>query len=80
MSEFQPVSTKKDLCLLDMDDVLAGYRSGLDSDSEPGSDKSKGFWHGWRNGVSDRGLAPIDEDQRQLAEELYGPQRRMGMN
>ena len=80
MSEFQPVSTKKDLDILDMDDVLSGYRSGLDAESEPGSDKSKGFWHGWRNGVSDRGLAPIDEAKRKLAAELCGPQRRMGMN
>lgn len=72
MSEFQPIRTKAELDLLDDEEIVAGYISGLNGDVEPGSDKSRSFWHGWRNGHSDRGLAPIDDAQIQLAREIVG--------
>lgn len=53
MSEYVPIFKKADLDLLDMDDCVDGYLSGLRGDDEPGSDKSKSFWHGWRNGMVD---------------------------
>jgi hypothetical protein len=52
------------------DEILAGYRSGLDGDDEPGGNHSDAFWHGWRNGASDRGRREIDADQRQIAREF----------
>jgi len=72
MSEFQPIRTKAELDLLDDDEIVAGYISGLNGDDEPGSDKSRSFWHGWRNGHSDRGFSPIDDAQIQLAREIVG--------
>ncbi|TAL90930.1 MAG: hypothetical protein EPN62_00930 [Candidimonas sp.] len=75
MSEFQPIRTKSDLALLDDNEMLAGYYSGLDGSSEPGTDKSRSFWHGWRNGHVDRGLAPVDAAQSQLAREVVGTYR-----
>ena len=72
MSEFQPVRTKADLDLLDDDEMVQGYQAGLSGASEPGSDKSRSYWHGWRNGRADRGLDPIDNAQRQLAREVVG--------
>ncbi|CUJ53288.1 Uncharacterised protein [Achromobacter xylosoxidans] len=78
MSEFQPVRTKADLELLDDGEMVAGYISGLNGNEEPGSDKSRSFWHGWRNGRSDRGLAPVDDAQMQLAREIVG--RYMGLH
>jgi hypothetical protein len=64
-----PITTTKDLAALDGSEVLAGYRSGLAGDEEPGGNHSMSYWHGWRNGVSDRAGA-TDEAQRQLAHEV----------
>lgn len=69
MSEYSPLSSITELATLDNDDCLAGYFAGLDGDPEPGSDKSKSYWHGWRNGMMDRGRMPIDAAARNLAHE-----------
>ncbi len=70
MSEFEPIRTKEDLTTIDQDECVAGYLSGRHNDPEPGSDKSRSFWHGWRNGRVDAGHAYNDEAQIQLAEEI----------
>lgn len=75
MAEFEPVSTKADLGTLDADDVLAGYRAGLAGAGEPGSDKSRGYWHGWRNAMVDRGVVRIDRAQELLAREIVAAAR-----
>lgn len=75
MSEFTPVSTRVDLERLDEDEMVAGYRAGLAGDPEPGSDKSRSYWHGWRNGMTDKGRAPLDQHQQALAFDLYGRNR-----
>lgn len=80
MSEFSPVETVKDLDSLDDDEILEGYRAGLRGAPEPGSSKSRSYWHGWRNGSSDGGHREHDDSQSKLAAELYGPARRMSMN
>lgn len=75
MSEYQPVRTMAELKLLDSDEIVQGYRAGLDAPfgaPEPGSDKSRSYWHGWRNGSSDGGHRAIDPAQRQLAREIVG--------
>ncbi|MFC4275547.1 hypothetical protein [Achromobacter aloeverae] len=72
MSEFQPVRTKADLDTLDDDDIVAGYMHGLNGGDEPGSDKSRSFWHGWRNGMVDSRRAEPDSAQGELARELVG--------
>ena len=74
MSEFEKVSTLTDLNNLDQDEVLQGYRSGWDGLSEPESDKSRSFWHGWRNAMIDKQIIPSDEECANLAEEYV---RRM---
>jgi len=60
---------------LDDDDCLAGYRAGLDGEPEPGSDKSRSFLHGWRNGMVDKGRLPISAEQVEYAAS-YVRQRR----
>lgn len=75
MSEFTPLSTAAEADLLDMDDCVEGYKRGLRADPEPGSDKSKSYWHGWRNGMMDRGLIPIDDAARNLVSEIVRRQR-----
>ncbi|HDR9497075.1 TPA: hypothetical protein QDC06_000262 [Burkholderia cepacia] len=73
MSEFKPFEFKES-DLID-DDVLAGYRSGYAGDPEPGSDKSRSFFHGWRNGRVDGGHQPIDSAQQEFAKSFIQKQR-----
>jgi hypothetical protein len=75
MSEFQPVATKVDLESLDQDEMVAGYMAGLEDAPEPGSDKSRAYWHGWRNGMADKGRLPFDPAMAQLAREVVGKYR-----
>jgi hypothetical protein len=72
MSEFKPVATAADLRNLDDDEIVAGYRDGLACADEPGSDKSRSYWHGWRNAQTDKGRTPVDINQQRLAHELVG--------
>lgn len=53
MAEFKPVQTVEDFRTLDDGDVLEGYLGGFDGEATPGSDRSRGYWHGWRNGMVD---------------------------
>lgn len=75
MSEYQPLSSIAELPALDSDDCLAGYRAGLGDAPEPGSDKSRSYWHGWRNGMMDKGRMPHDEAACNLVREYVRKQR-----
>jgi len=75
MSEYKPLSSVRELDVLDGDDCMAGYFVGLDGTSEPGSDKSKSYWHGWRNGMMDTNRLPIDWSARNLVAEFVRRQR-----
>lgn len=55
---------------LDPAEVLDGYRDGLNGDPEPGDNRSLAYWHGWRNGASDKHGRPIDDEQRRIAREF----------
>jgi hypothetical protein len=70
MSEYQPLSSVAELAVLNDDECVAGYMASLAGDPEPGSDKSKSYWHGWRNGMMDKGRLPIDEAARNLVAEV----------
>jgi hypothetical protein len=75
VSEFRKVSTTADLANLDGDEILAGYLAGYKGEPEPGSDKSRSFWHGWRNGMADAGRVKIDAEQRALVAAIIRRQR-----
>ena len=72
MSEFRPVETVADLNNLDVDEIVNGYRAGWTCSDEPGSDKSRSYWHGWRNAQTDKGRAPPDVYQQRLVREKLG--------
>ena len=72
MSEFMPVETLADLNKLDTDEIVAGYLAGSRMVDEPGSDKSRSFWHGWRNAQTDKGRAQVDIHQQRLVHEILG--------
>lgn len=67
---FTPVSTKADLDTLDLDQIVDGYRSAKRGDPEPGPNRGRAFWHGWRNRMMDYGEIPPDAASRQLAHEI----------
>jgi hypothetical protein len=73
MSEFNPFEFR-DSHLID-DEVVEGYRSGYRGEAEPGSDKSRSFFHGWRNGRVDGGHDTIDAAQAQFASAYVARQR-----
>ena len=61
-----PVTDPEDLDALDGDEMVAGYRSAAKDDPEPGGNHSRAFWHGWRNGMMDRGFMNSDSAAREL--------------
>lgn len=62
-----PVTTLDDLLTLDHDEVVEGYWAGRDGDAEPGNNRSRAYWHGWRNGALDGGHIEKDEHHAALA-------------
>lgn len=71
MANFEPVRTKADLETLDQADILEGYMSAERGDPEPGPNRGRSYWHGWRNRMIDMGVLPVDEASMQLVHEMY---------
>lgn len=65
--KFEPVSTLDELDSLNEADMVEGYSSAQRGDPEPGENRGKSFWHGWRNRMMDYGEIPHDEAARKLA-------------
>jgi hypothetical protein len=61
------ITTVTELNMLNGDDVLEGYCDGFDGDKEPGDNRSKSYWHGWRNGALDGGHIKKDQAHKDLA-------------
>ncbi len=59
-SNFDPVLTVSDLDTLDRAEILAGYREFVSGDPEPGANRGRAYWHGWRNAARDHGQIPGD--------------------
>lgn len=68
MAEFMPVESVAEFRQLDDGEILEGYFDGFHGSPAPGSDRSRSFWHGWRNGRVDAGLDLPDAAQRMLEE------------
>lgn len=62
----EPVTTLMELDNLDHTEITAGYRAGFAGEPEPGGNRPKAYYHGWRNGQSDR-VGETDDAQRLLA-------------
>lgn len=63
---FTPVTTLADLATLDEADMIEGHLSAERDDPEPGENRGRSFWHGWRTRMMDLGELPIDDDHRAL--------------
>jgi len=68
--KFDPVASVADLETLNLADVLVGYMTTERGDPEPGENRGRSFWHGWRNRMIDYGELPNDRMSRQLAHEV----------
>ncbi|UFX42015.1 hypothetical protein HAP47_0022245 [Bradyrhizobium sp. 41S5] len=68
--KFAPVSTVADLETLDQGQIREGYMSAERGDPEPGPNRGRSYWHGWRNAMMDMGELEIDEAARSLVREL----------
>ena len=62
----QPVTTAEELATLDPVEIYEGYMDGLKDEPAPGGNRSKSYWHGWRNAQNDRNRTS-DKAQRDLA-------------
>ena len=67
MGEWKPVETLEDLDTLDTDEIVEGYRDGLRGAPEPGNNRTRSYWHGWRNGSIDSHRIPSDASSQALA-------------
>lgn len=67
---FRPVSTKAELDTLNASDIIEGYTSAQRGDPEPGENRGKAFWHGWRNRMIDYGILQPDAESMQLVREV----------
>jgi hypothetical protein len=67
MMGFAPASTLEELDTLSESDIVEGYTSAQCGDPEPGENRGKAFWVGWRNAMMDKGVIPIDAAARKLA-------------
>lgn len=52
---FAPVVTLDDLDSLDDEEMLQGYLSAERGDPEPGPNRGRAYWHGWRCRMMDYG-------------------------
>jgi hypothetical protein len=78
MSDYlEPIS---DLSELNDDECLTGYRAGLGFIAVDYTQKSRSYWHGYRNGQVDRGLEPMSQEQSAFARKFVGASRVKGMH
>lgn len=75
-----PVRTLADLNSLDQAEVLSGYEDGRRGDPAPGHNRSRSYWHGWRNGAVDAGHREKDDHQQALAAELIAEAKAIRLN
>ena len=76
MTNFEPVRTLADLASLDAAEIVEGYTSAERGDPEPGPNRGRAFWHGWRNRMRDHGEIPHDDASRALARAYVAGSRR----
>jgi hypothetical protein len=74
---FEPVRTKADLDTLNEADIVEGYLSAERGDPEPGPNRGRAYWHGWRNRMIDYGVFPPDAASQQLVGEVLAHNRAM---
>lgn len=70
MNERAPVTTVDELLTLNDAEIVEGYNDGYRGEPEPGGNRSKSYWHGWRNGRVDGKHDPKDAAMALLAHQI----------
>lgn len=70
-----PIIKASQLALLDPVEIIEGYFDGKKGELEPGDNRSYSYWHGWRNGNSDR-TGKLDTAQRELSKDYVNEMRK----
>lgn len=65
-----PIIKASQLDDLDEMEMIQGYWDGTANEPYPGNNRSFSYWHGWRNGMMDRGHMRHDSASRQLAHDV----------
>lgn len=78
MPNFETVKTLADLDSLDTAEIVEGHLSAERGDPEPGPNRGRAFWHGWRTRMMDLGQIEIDEDHRRLTKAYVVRERVKG--
>ena len=78
MSEY--INPIEDLSQINSDECLAGYRAGLGFTLVDYNQKSASYWHGYRNGQSDRGLEPASPESLKIARQMVAEWRAKGIH
>jgi hypothetical protein len=73
---FAPVTTLDDLDGLDDAEVREGYLSAQRGDPEPGPNRGRAFWHGWRCRMMDHGELEIPPDHHKLVSDWVARNRK----
>ena len=69
------VSTMDELVEFDTDEIIEGYFDGRENEPEPQGNRSKSYWHGWRNGMIDGGHMKSDAASKALTAAYLAHQR-----
>ena len=75
MTDRTPVISLEELNSLNREEVFEGYQDGHAGEAEPGGNRSKSYWHGWRNGRVDGGHDEKDGAQALLARQYLQAER-----
>jgi len=75
MAEWLPVTTLADLATIDDAECIDGYWDGRENAPQPGNNRSRSYWHGWRNGMVDSRHMEKDDAQAELARVYIAHQR-----
>lgn len=73
---FAPPKTVAELDSMDAEAIVEGYRSAERGDPEPGPNRGRDFWYGWRNRMMDLGVIPIDSAHMALCSEIAARNRQ----
>ena len=68
---YEPVRTVADLATLDYVEMREGYFDAVEGLPEPGNNRSRSYWHGWRNGALDHGIIEKDDAHSDLARACF---------
>lgn len=72
----EPPKTLEEVEAFPDEELFEGYRDGFRNEYEPNGNRTRAYWHGWRNGQVDAGWRKSDWYQQELARLYMQRERR----